>query len=195
MARLTRVQARARTRATLLEVATEQFLQHGYGQTSLEQIAEDAGYSKGAVYSNFGGKDELCEHVIAGIRSQRLNDAVALLDDVTSTSSLEAAIRRWCEYAIGDRHWALLEMEYAARGRTNDAIAEEVRASNQGLRDGTAAILKAMADKLNTTIVGDLEQTASLIVGLCLGVGIQRAFDHTVSIDAVVTTILAAMAG
>ncbi len=47
MARLTRQGAQVRTREHLLGAATEHFLGHGYAAASLEQIAEDAGYSKG----------------------------------------------------------------------------------------------------------------------------------------------------
>jgi AcrR family transcriptional regulator len=36
------------------------FLRDGYAATSLEKVADEAGYSKGAVYSNFWNKDELC---------------------------------------------------------------------------------------------------------------------------------------
>ncbi|NHN20245.1 TetR family transcriptional regulator, partial [Bacillus amyloliquefaciens] len=50
MARLTRQEAQAMTRETLLATAVEHFLDRGYAAASLDQIAEDAGYSKGAVY-------------------------------------------------------------------------------------------------------------------------------------------------
>src|SRR5207244_6695571 len=58
--RLTRQESQARTRALLLEVAQTEFLANGYNNTSLERVAESAGFSKGAVYGNFpGGKEEL----------------------------------------------------------------------------------------------------------------------------------------
>src|SRR5207247_11276130 len=57
--RLTRQESQARTRTLLLEVATAEFLAHGYTGTSLERVAELAGFSKGAVYGNFAGKEEL----------------------------------------------------------------------------------------------------------------------------------------
>ena len=56
---LTQAQRKQRTSAGLVETARGLFLERGFHATSLDEIAEAAGYSKGAVYSNFGGKAEL----------------------------------------------------------------------------------------------------------------------------------------
>src|SRR5580692_8884338 len=54
--RLTREESRAQTRATLIAVGRRHFLRYGLGGAVAEKIAEDAGYSRGALYSNFDGK-------------------------------------------------------------------------------------------------------------------------------------------
>ncbi|MDJ0111217.1 TetR family transcriptional regulator, partial [Rhodococcus erythropolis] len=79
MARLTRQEAQALTRETLLATAVEHFLDRGYAAASLDQIAEDAGYSKGAVYSNFKNKDELCAEVLGRIRLTKVGEITAQL--------------------------------------------------------------------------------------------------------------------
>ena len=56
MARLTRAESQERTRRLLVEAATRLFLRDGFRATSLETIAEEAGFSRGAVYSNFASK-------------------------------------------------------------------------------------------------------------------------------------------
>jgi len=58
-ARLTRDERRAQTRERLLDAAAEVFNRLGYHGASLEAVAEAAGYTKGAVYSNFASKAEL----------------------------------------------------------------------------------------------------------------------------------------
>lgn len=50
-------------RTDVLAAATELFLAQGYQATTLDQVAERAGFTKGAVYSNFGGKPELLAQV------------------------------------------------------------------------------------------------------------------------------------
>lgn len=56
---------RADVRARILAAAGSAFLQHGYADTTLSDIAAAAGFTKGAVYSNFGGKPELFSTVFA----------------------------------------------------------------------------------------------------------------------------------
>lgn len=57
--RLTRAESKTRTRAELLRAANRLFLRDGFVATSLAAIAEEAGLTKGAVYSNFESKEEL----------------------------------------------------------------------------------------------------------------------------------------
>lgn len=187
---MTREESRERTREALLEVATEHFLRRGYAEASLDRIAEDAGFSKGAVYSNFGGKDELCRDVIRGIRARKLADAAALADDITTVDTFEVAVRGWCKHAVGDRDWALLEMEYGARGRVNPLIEQEIRESNRQLRSAAAVVLATIAHRLGIQLVDTPERAADVIVGLCLGIGVQRAFDPDISIDELVESIV-----
>jgi AcrR family transcriptional regulator len=57
--RLTREQSKQRTRERLLTEAQRQFRERGYGATTLEQIAEAAGVTKGAIYGHFSSKEDL----------------------------------------------------------------------------------------------------------------------------------------
>ncbi|GAB2884487.1 TetR/AcrR family transcriptional regulator [Streptomyces mayteni] len=59
MARLTRVQQQARTRAAVLAAARREFIEYGYGPAKVDRIAERAELTRGAVYSNFPGKRAL----------------------------------------------------------------------------------------------------------------------------------------
>src|SRR6202021_2932256 len=70
--RLTREESRAQTRATLIAVGRRHFLRYGLGGAVAEKIAEDAGYSRGALYSNFDGKEELFLAVIREEQEHRL---------------------------------------------------------------------------------------------------------------------------
>src|SRR5918992_2559100 len=57
--RLKRDESKAKTRALLLEAAARVFARHGFHGASVEEIAEVAGFSTGALYSNFSGKEDL----------------------------------------------------------------------------------------------------------------------------------------
>lgn len=70
---------RADVRARLLVAAREAFLAHGYRRTNLGEVAARAGFSKGAVYSNFGGKTDLFAEVI--------NEGTAAMTETVLASS------------------------------------------------------------------------------------------------------------
>lgn len=57
--RLTREEQKAQTRERLLEAGERVFLRRGFERASTEEISAEAGYTRGAFYSNFEGKEEL----------------------------------------------------------------------------------------------------------------------------------------
>lgn len=66
--RLTHEERRLQTRERLLDAAQDLFVERGFLSTSLEEIAEAAGYTRGAFYSNFSDKTDL---LIESLRRQR----------------------------------------------------------------------------------------------------------------------------
>src|SRR5262245_27653574 len=105
MRRLSRAESQARTRDKLLDVAKTAFLRDGYAATSLDHIAEAAGFSKGAVYSNFNSKDELCLAVLDTIRAERAATLATAIAGLDTLDDRLAAFERWAERNVGDRAW------------------------------------------------------------------------------------------
>jgi AcrR family transcriptional regulator len=62
--RRTQAERRARTRAALLEAAARGFSHYGYGNVVLERVASEAGYTRGALYHLFQGKEDLALAVV-----------------------------------------------------------------------------------------------------------------------------------
>lgn len=59
MPRLKRAESQARTRQQLLDAAAVVFARCGFHGASIDEVAQEASYTKGAVYANFGSKEEL----------------------------------------------------------------------------------------------------------------------------------------
>jgi AcrR family transcriptional regulator len=89
--RLTRAEQKARTREELRASAAELFAQQGVNGASVEQIAENAGYSRGAFYSNFKNKNELIVDLLEE-RTLRERDEVTQL---TAGQDPFDALRAW----------------------------------------------------------------------------------------------------
>jgi AcrR family transcriptional regulator len=80
--RLTRAERKAQTRDELLAAGDRLFRERGFHGTSLDQVAASAGYTKGAVYSNFASKEDL----FLAIYERRVEEAL-----VRNTTALEGA--------------------------------------------------------------------------------------------------------
>lgn len=161
-ARLTRSERSAQTRRELLQAAERRFLEHGYHATTLDEIADDAGYTKGAVYSTFQSKaglflalfDELIDRRVAEVRSllaehERSEDFVDALArrPVTADNSkmLLAAIEFWV-HAV---HEPRLLTELADRHkRLRASIAELAPASGALAPDRWAVVTLALSNGL-----------------------------------------------
>jgi len=72
--RLTRAERAALTRSDLLEAAEARFLHDGYHATTLDDIADDAGYTKGAVYSAYQSKAGLFLALFDTVTERRLEE-------------------------------------------------------------------------------------------------------------------------
>src|SRR6476620_7965343 len=83
--RLTSEEKKAQTRERLLDAASTVFARKGFAATSIDEIAEAAGVTKGAVYSNFDSKEHLVRTVLDERLERRFRD---IADDVPRDSSL-----------------------------------------------------------------------------------------------------------
>jgi AcrR family transcriptional regulator len=78
VARVTRAESKAQTRQRLLAEAERLFRERGYAATSLEQIAEAADVTKGAIYGHFSSKEDL---LLSAIEAAPTPDYGAVLND------------------------------------------------------------------------------------------------------------------
>jgi AcrR family transcriptional regulator len=170
---LTRAESQEQTRARIVEAATRLFLSDGFGPTSLERIGEEAGYTRGAVYSNFVSKTELGIAVIDELyadEQRRLADTLAEAGDPQARLDALAA---WADETIGDRAWARLETEVAAASKGD----EQFRAAATRYERLRASAAEIAADAFGDTLGIPTDLFATAIVGLSLGIGIQRVAD------------------
>ncbi|MFE5707141.1 TetR/AcrR family transcriptional regulator [Rhodococcus koreensis] len=181
MARLTRSESQARTRAHLVATARDLFLADGYAATSLEKVADEAGYSKGAVYSNFKNKKELCLEVLGLIHATKGQEiAEALGGGETMEERLEV-FQAWAEKTLGDVGWTMLEFELIVLSRHDPELRDALKATLGVAREITVTLLKSFTDSLGVVLPVPAQDAASSILSLGVGLGIQRAIDPTIS--------------
>ena len=108
--RRTRSDTKAQTRSDLIAAARQVFLARGFHQATLDEIAEQAGYTKGAVYSNFAGKDDL---FLALLEEHYVRRTEAYTDVFVSAESEEQIYRAVAQvmldaYAREPAWWPLI---------------------------------------------------------------------------------------
>src|SRR6202046_3320343 len=114
--RLTREESRAQTRATLIAVGRTHFLRYGLGGAVAEKIAEDAGYSRGALYSNFDGKEELFLAVIREEQDRRTEALHSMFKEEPSAKERLRKMREAIADLVTDPDWIVLRAKFEAGG-------------------------------------------------------------------------------
>lgn len=116
---------RAETQARLLDAAIEVFAERGVLAATVEEICDQAGYTRGAFYSNFASKDELVLALLnadsadsaAGV-SELVSDSVKANIAGTREEAINMAAGLWMQARTTNRYWSLVQSEiklYAAR--------------------------------------------------------------------------------
>lgn len=174
-ARRTQAERRAETREQVLGAAARVFARHGFHGTSLDAIAEEAGFSRGAVYYNFADKEELFLELLDRRCHERAEDLRELFtgdaDDVATTSrQAQLAAQRAIDAMVGDPEWRALYLEFlaqAARDREfRKRFARRISQMRGGLDEIVAERTRGIADAL------DMEPEQLAIVIDALGDGL-----------------------
>lgn len=124
------------------------FARQGYHATSVDDVAEAAGYTKGAVYSNFRSKEELFLELL----DRRIDRNVERLESVLLSGSAEQRPQMLGELrdTIGkpDRDWFLLQAEFMLYAARNEEVRERVADRHRRTRDRMTELVRATLDDL-----------------------------------------------
>jgi AcrR family transcriptional regulator len=135
--RLTREESRAQTRAKLIAVGRSHFLRYGLGGAVAEQIAEDAGYSRGALYSNFDGKEELFLAVIHEQEARRFEVFHSILNKKSSSKEKLRTLRDTFADWVTDRDWIVLYAEFEVEALRSERVRKSfIELHRQTIREG-----------------------------------------------------------
>ena len=173
--RLTQAQRRQRSRAGLVETARATFLERGFHGASLEEIAERAGYSKGAVYSNFAGKDELFLAVLDAHFEQR---ARVLADVFLDGESLEDSYRAVARFMVaadeGEPRWTPLLLEFWAHASRRPALREAVAERRERFFGVAAGMIEELGRRHGATFSIPAKDVARGSNALGRGIALDR---------------------
>ena len=175
--RLTRVEKRAQTREALLAAAGRVFVREGFHRASVEKITAEAGFSRGAYYSNFSSKEELFaellqERVYSLYRAmalERLGDDPERMPSERETGEQLAAIQ-----AGRDGRWMFsLWLELLAAAGRDKQFKELAARFWRGNRALTAEVVR----QAGAPPPVPAEHLATALIALDVGLALQHFVD------------------
>jgi AcrR family transcriptional regulator len=183
--RLTRAEQQAQTRTRLIAAAAKVFAQRGFQAASVEEIAEQAGYSHGAVYSNFDGKGELFLAVFEEYMAERVRELAdtqaALADDASLEVRARALADQWMDRLAGERESLALHVEFIAHAERDPELAARFGSRSAAMRQAVARYILQFQQEAGAELAMPADDLA--LVLRALGIGL--AIEWLVSPDAV----------
>jgi AcrR family transcriptional regulator len=138
-------------RDALLTAALQVFARRGYQQAGVEEIAAEAGYSKGALYWHFSGKEELLAALLEERIDAPMREMVALLESAPPEHDMSVeATREFARQLGGQREALLLEREYWSLAIRDPELRARYAQRQAQLRGALAAALEARARHLGS---------------------------------------------
>jgi AcrR family transcriptional regulator len=193
--RPSRAERQAQTREKLISVARDMFIADGYAATSLDKVAEAAGFSKGAVYSNFSGKEELCMEVLDTIHAELLQGVVDAFTAETDFDGRIDAFTRWARVQLGSPQVTALEAEFSAAARQSTYVAEQLRNRHRAITAEISRLLRKVVEEAGYEVAFDPDKAAVALLSLGIGVGAMRSLDSRLDVDIVGETMRTLLRG
>lgn len=191
---LTRREKQEQTKVRLLQAAARVFARRGYHQASVEEVAAEAGFSTGAVYSNFAGKQEL----FLALADQEVEDRVAEIRAVAEAAErgeapgAEAA-DQFRAFLERDPDWPILFYEFWSFGVRNAEVQEEFSKRRQAVRDALAETLERVAAELGLQLRFPAPALATAVGAALNGLAFERAADPEAMPDEVFSEFISAV--
>ena len=176
--RLTREEKRALTRAQILDAAEVIFPRRGYHQASVEEIADEAGLTTGAVYSNFASKGELCLALYERHVERHAEELAAVVKrGDTPEAQIEEAGQHWRDFMRRDREWLLLDMEFWAHAARDPDLRDRYAVAYRRMRVAVVQLLEQAAETFSLCLPGSPEQLGLIMNALSMGFMFEAVID------------------
>jgi AcrR family transcriptional regulator len=193
--RLTREQSAAQTRVKLLHAASRVFAARGFFGASLDAVAEEAGLTKGAVYSRFKNKADL----FLAFQEKRNERAVARItkdfDTLTSGEQLLPWMAQYWKHRLlaEQPELTLAVIEFWASAYRDPALLERFSEQHERLLSAAGAALDAAAQRLGCTLPMPGTQINRMAAGIAHGLVLEQLMNNTKVDDRLIDTAFASL--
>ena len=186
--RLNRVQKREANRDRILLAARKVFGARGFRGATIEEIADEAGLSNGAIYYNFDSKDAL----FLALLDERLDERLEHLRRTFAggDAGLGAEARDVTRSFKESREWRLLLLEFVVYAARNPGFAKKFKAHKRKLRAALADAIDAHLSARGIAAPIPTDQLALALTGLANGLAIEELSDPGAVADELLGDVL-----
>ena len=180
--RLNREEKNALTQRRLLDAAREVFGRRGYGNASLEEIAEEAGFSRGALYHHFESKEALFLALLDERLTERVNEIERVFaeGETTKEATIEQA-RQAANDAVDvfgqNREWRALYLEFVAHADRSPDFRRQLALRSAACRDALTRVVRRRAEEVGIELPIPPEQLALAIEALAQGLAMEEMIE------------------
>lgn len=176
--RLSRDEKKALTRQQLLEAAGRVFLRRGFFAASLDEVAEEAGFSKGAVYSNFTDKEDLLLALVEERTELRRRRVTALVDpDAPMETQAREGSEEFNHILREESAWNPLFLEFWVCIARNPALQQRFATRHRAMKSAVAALIEDRAARAGTELPLPAESLATALFAMGNGFSLERLAD------------------
>ncbi|HEY8024855.1 MAG TPA: helix-turn-helix domain-containing protein [Burkholderiaceae bacterium] len=194
MQRLNREESQARTRSLLVDAARSEIARKGFAKSSVRDIADAAGFSQGAFYSNFTSKEDILLEVVRQHQLQeRAKIEAAMAGAQGDAAGAMAGIQRWAATIHADPDAAALALELQLQAQRSPAFATGYRELNRAHLHELGELIARLFALLGRELPGDKTEIATGFIALVRGMALMSGDLEAGSTGRIVTTFLKAI--
>jgi len=177
--RPTREEKKARTRAQLIDAAATVFARRGLVAASLDEVAEEAGLTKGAVYSNFENKEDLFQAVIDERLNEPMRHGAEGIDSSKGTTEEHAmaGARVFVDVVQQEREVFLLALEFNIHVARHPELAPAYTARSREQLAQVADLIRQRTTEFGSSLPLPVDQMAIAVEALSKGIALQKLAD------------------
>jgi AcrR family transcriptional regulator len=167
---LSRKEKQAKTRSALLSSAAKLICRKGITEASVEDVASDAGYTKGAFYANFKSKEEMFLVMLDEKYTAELQRLEAdLPGEGVPADEVRDAAQHFIRFAWSDPQWPKLYFEFVAYAARNGEFRQELATRDRAMRERMAEVIRSWASDFQGDPPFSYEDLATMLFCMANG--------------------------
>jgi AcrR family transcriptional regulator len=194
LARLNREESQARTKSLLIEAARDEIVKKGFALASVRDIADAAGFSQGAFYSNFPDKEAILLELVQQHQvEERAKIEAALGQAPGDAAKAMAGIEKWAATVNADPGFAVLAIELQLQALRSPSFAQGYNELNRKHRRALGVLVARLFELFGKKPPADPVEIAAAFTALGRGLALMSKAGETSRAGKIIVIFLKAL--